>query len=68
LVAKAGDVRVIPQRSRSEIGTPSTVRFLYVAWPANWQTLCTISLPKRGSERTIRSAKAVKSIFLPMLA
>ncbi|PVW62390.1 hypothetical protein, partial [Klebsiella pneumoniae] len=20
-------------------GTPSTVRFLYVAWPANWQSL-----------------------------
>ncbi|MGP4883073.1 hypothetical protein ACTXQV_68045, partial [Klebsiella pneumoniae] len=22
-----------------EFGTPSTVRFLYVAWPANWQSL-----------------------------
>ncbi|MGD1361072.1 ethanolamine utilization acetate kinase EutQ, partial [Klebsiella pneumoniae] len=25
--------------SSIEFGTPSTVRFLYVAWPANWQSL-----------------------------
>ncbi|MCV4607817.1 ethanolamine utilization acetate kinase EutQ, partial [Escherichia coli] len=25
--------------SSIEFGTPSTVRFLYVDWPANWQSL-----------------------------
>ena len=39
LIAKAGDVMFIPKGSSIEFGTPSTVRFLYVAWPANWQTL-----------------------------
>ena len=39
LVAKAGDVMFIPKGSSIEFGTPSTVRFLYVAWPANWQSL-----------------------------
>ncbi|QGN39113.1 ethanolamine utilization acetate kinase EutQ [Klebsiella oxytoca] len=39
MVAKAGDVMFIPKGSSIEFGTPSTVRFLYVAWPANWQTL-----------------------------
>ncbi|MCQ4051929.1 hypothetical protein FK514_28065, partial [Klebsiella pneumoniae] len=29
----------IPKGSSIEFGTPSTVRFLYVAWPANWQSL-----------------------------
>lgn len=37
MVAKAGDVMFIPKGSSIEFGTPSTVRFLYVAWPANWQ-------------------------------
>ena len=37
--AKAGDVMFIPKGSSIEFGTPSTVRFLYVAWPANWQSL-----------------------------
>ncbi len=32
LVAKAGDVMFIPKGSSIEFGTPSTVRFLYVAW------------------------------------
>lgn len=37
LVAKAGDVVFIPKGSSIEFGTPSHVRFLYVAWPADWQ-------------------------------
>ncbi|KEY58812.1 ethanolamine utilization acetate kinase EutQ [Serratia sp. DD3] len=37
LVAKAGDVVFIPKGSSIEFGTPGQVRFLYVAWPANWQ-------------------------------
>ncbi len=39
LIAKAGDVMFIPKGSSIEFGTPSTVKFLYVAWPANWQSL-----------------------------
>lgn len=38
MIAKAGDVMFIPKGSAIEFGTPTTVRFLYVAWPANWQT------------------------------
>nr|WP_233615109.1 ethanolamine utilization acetate kinase EutQ [Citrobacter sp. FDAARGOS_156] len=38
MVAKAGDVMFIPKGSSIEFGTPSTVKFLYVAWPANWQS------------------------------
>lgn len=37
MIAKAGDVMFIPKGSAIEFGTTSTVRFLYVAWPANWQ-------------------------------
>lgn len=37
LVGKAGDVMFIPRGSSIEFGTTSYVRFLYVAWPANWQ-------------------------------
>ncbi|TBL72271.1 ethanolamine utilization acetate kinase EutQ [Obesumbacterium proteus] len=37
LVGKAGDVMFIPRGSSIEFGTTSHVRFLYVAWPANWQ-------------------------------
>lgn len=37
MIAKAGDVMFIPKNSSIEFGTPSHVRFLYVAWPANWQ-------------------------------
>ncbi|WP_422528651.1 ethanolamine utilization acetate kinase EutQ [Serratia fonticola] len=37
LIGKAGDVVFIPKGSSIEFGTPSHVRFLYVAWPANWQ-------------------------------
>ncbi|HFZ8995757.1 TPA: ethanolamine utilization acetate kinase EutQ [Citrobacter freundii] len=39
MVAKAGDVMFIPKGSSIEFGTPSSVRFLYVAWPANWQSV-----------------------------
>lgn len=39
LIARAGDVMFIPKGSSIEFGTPTTVRFLYVAWPANWQTV-----------------------------
>ena len=38
MIAKAGDVMFIPKGSSIEFGTPSTVKFLYVAWPANWQS------------------------------
>lgn len=39
MIAKAGDVMFIPKGSGIEFGTPTTVRFLYVAWPANWQSV-----------------------------
>jgi ethanolamine utilization protein EutQ len=39
LIAKAGDVMFIPKGASIEFGTPTRVRFLYVAWPANWQSL-----------------------------
>ncbi|PSC80355.1 hypothetical protein C7D71_30680 [Klebsiella pneumoniae] len=39
LVAKAGDVHVHPERRQHRIRYPVDVRFLYVAWPANWQSL-----------------------------
>lgn len=39
MIAKAGDVMFIPKGSRIEFGTTSSVKFLYVAWPANWQSL-----------------------------
>ncbi len=35
-VGKAGDVLFIPKNSSIEFGTPSKVKFLYVAYPANW--------------------------------
>ncbi|MBA8034877.1 ethanolamine utilization acetate kinase EutQ [Citrobacter freundii] len=38
MIAKAGDVMFIPKGSSIEFGTPTTVKFLYVAWPANWQS------------------------------
>ena len=39
MIAKAGDVMFVPKGSSIEFGTPTTVRFLYVAWPANWQSV-----------------------------
>lgn len=39
MIAKAGDVMFIPNGSSIEFGTTSSVKFLYVAWPANWQSL-----------------------------
>lgn len=37
VVGKTGDVIFIPKNSSIEFGTPSKVKFLYVAYPANWQ-------------------------------
>ena len=34
MIAKAGDVMFIPKGSSIEFGTTSSVKFLYVAWPA----------------------------------
>ncbi|ESL20115.1 ethanolamine utilization acetate kinase EutQ [Escherichia coli] len=39
MIAKAGDVMFIPKGSSIEFGTTSSVKFLYIAWPANWQSL-----------------------------
>ncbi len=36
VVAKAGDVLFIPRNSTIEFGTPSHVKFFYVAHPVNW--------------------------------
>lgn len=36
-IGKAGDIMFIPKGSAIEFGTPTKVRFVYVAWPANWQ-------------------------------
>ncbi len=36
-VGKAGDVLFIPKNTSIEFGTPTAVKFLYVAYPANWQ-------------------------------
>ena len=36
-VGKAGDVLFIPKNTSIEFGTPTKVKFLYVAYPANWQ-------------------------------
>jgi ethanolamine utilization protein EutQ len=36
VVGKPGDVIFIPKGSSIEFGTPSRVRFLYVAYPSNW--------------------------------
>lgn len=36
-VARTGDVMFIPKNSPIEFGTTTHVRFLYVAFPANWQ-------------------------------
>lgn len=37
VVGKVGDVLFIPKGSKIEFGTPTSVRFFYVAHPANWQ-------------------------------
>jgi ethanolamine utilization protein EutQ len=36
-VGKAGDVLFIPKNTSIEFGTPTRVKFFYVAYPANWQ-------------------------------
>lgn len=37
IVGSSGDVMFIPKNTAIEFGTPTSVRFLYVAYPANWQ-------------------------------
>lgn len=37
IIGKVGDIIFIPKGSMIEFGTPTNVRFVYVAWPANWQ-------------------------------
>ncbi|THF59303.1 ethanolamine utilization acetate kinase EutQ [Pseudothauera rhizosphaerae] len=37
VVGRPGDVIFIPRGSAIEFGTPSSVRFLYVTYPADWQ-------------------------------
>lgn len=37
VVGRPGDVIFIPKSSAIEFGTPSSVRFLYVTYPADWQ-------------------------------
>jgi ethanolamine utilization protein EutQ len=37
-VGKAGDVIFIPKGSTIEFGTPGKVRFIYVTYPAEWQS------------------------------
>ena len=36
-VGKTGDVLFIPKNTSIEFGTPTRVKFFYVAYPANWQ-------------------------------
>ena len=36
-IGRAGDVLFIPKNTSIEFGTPTRVRFFYVAYPANWQ-------------------------------
>ena len=38
-IGKAGDVIFIPKNTSIEFGTPTSVKFLYVACPANWQEI-----------------------------
>ncbi|MDR3362224.1 MAG: ethanolamine utilization acetate kinase EutQ [Desulfovibrio sp.] len=37
VVGKAGDVIFIPKNTSIEFGTPTRVKFLFIAYPANWQ-------------------------------
>ena len=38
-IAKTGDVIFIPKGSSIEFGTPSSVRFVFVTYPANWMAV-----------------------------
>ncbi len=38
VIGKAGDVIFIPRGSSIEFGTPGKVRFIYVTYPADWQS------------------------------
>lgn len=37
VIGKPGDIIFVPKSSSIEFGTPTKVRFVYIAWPANWQ-------------------------------
>lgn len=37
VIGKPGDIIFVPKTSSIEFGTPTKVRFVYIAWPANWQ-------------------------------
>lgn len=37
VVGKPGDIIFVPKSSSIEFGTPTKVKFVYIAWPANWQ-------------------------------
>ncbi|WP_149806577.1 cupin domain-containing protein, partial [Salmonella enterica] len=39
MIATAGDVMLIPKGCSIDFGAPASVRFLYVAWPANLQSI-----------------------------
>lgn len=37
VIGKPGDIIFVPKSSSIVFGTPTKVRFVYIAWPANWQ-------------------------------
>ena len=37
VIGRPGDIIFVPKSSSIEFGTPTKVRFVYIAWPANWQ-------------------------------
>ncbi len=37
VIGKPGDIIFVPKSSSIMFGTPTKVRFVYIAWPANWQ-------------------------------
>lgn len=37
VIGRPGDVIFVPKGTAIEFGSPTKVRFVYIAWPANWQ-------------------------------
>lgn len=37
VIGRPGDIIFVPKSSAIEFKTPTKVRFVYIAWPANWQ-------------------------------
>lgn len=37
VIGRPGDIIFVPKSSSIEFKTPTKVRFVYIAWPANWQ-------------------------------